>query len=309
MEISNPQELSKARINKDQLISVTLRIAYIITAYSSFKHLAKLIESLCYGNILIFIHVDKKYNMPSKINKCDLVIFIKRIKVWWGGWSHQKAIINLMLEAVKYNFDYYILLSGTDYPIRPAKFLYKKLEEGGEYLNIIKGFQTHKPESRVKYYYFDCFDRRDVSNFKAQFFLKLEQWQRKLLIKREYPFQTIFHGSTWWALSHNCVTYVLNYIANNKDYVRFFKTCWCPEESFIPTIIGNSPFLGLCKGNLTYTDWSSSSGPALINKNHLRLFKQQSEFRNEYGKYTPCFARKFNDNSEDIIEQIDRELR
>lgn len=286
-----------------------MKLAYLITAYSNYVHLDKLIKALEEKNSIFFIHIDKKVDMPKNIMENKKIIFVKRVNVSWGGWSHQLAIINLMKEAISYNFDYYILLSGTDYPIRANSFLYNKLKEGGEYINIIKGFQTHKPESRIKYYYYDCFDRRNKYSLKTKFFLGLEKLQRRIITKHNYPFKEVFHGSTWWALSHSCITFTLTFIKNNPKYINFYKTSWCPEESFIPTILGNSEFLKKCKGNLTYTDWSTNPAPAIINKEHLKQFKNQLKFKGSYGSYTPFFARKFHDKSKDLIEQIERELR
>jgi hypothetical protein len=286
-----------------------MKIAYLITAFNNYELLEKLIKALDDSEVGFFIHIDKKSIMPKNIWGNKKIFFVKRIKVWWGGWSHQQAIINLMNEACKNKFDYYVLCSGTDYPIRPNTFLYNKLEEGGEYINVVKGFQSHKPESRIKFYYFDCFDRRKTSSRKTRFFLTLEKLLQKIITKHNYPFAEIFHGSTWWALSDNCVAYILTFIKNNPKYVNFYKTSWCPEESLIQTIIGNSEFSYKCRGNLTYTDWSTYPAPAMINNGHLIQFTNNLEFESSYGKYSPFFARKFSDKSLYIIDQIEKELR
>ena len=286
-----------------------MKIAYLITAYSNYNHLKRLINALQDNNVVFFIHIDKKSKMPNNLNEFDNVVFIKREKVWWGGWSHLDAIIRLIKTAKNYGFDYYILLSGTDYPIRPNSFLYEKLSLGGEYIGIFEGFRDHKPESRIKYYYFDCFDRRNMRSIKTVFFLLLEWISKLFFFKKVYPFKQIYHGPTWWALSHDCVIYVLDQIDIKNDYVKFYKTCWCPEESFFQTIIGNSQFFSKCKTTLTYVDWSSSPAPALINQNHIELFKKQIEFYDSGYIYTPFFARKFDDSCAHIIELIEKELR
>lgn len=286
-----------------------MKIAYLITAYNNYEHLEKLINALDDTNAEFFVHIDKKSQMPENLVGNLKVVFIDRIPVWWGGWSHMEAILNLMKEAGQRAFDYYVLISGTDYPIRPNSFLYNTLKEGGEYINIIKGFQDHKPESRIKYYYYDSFDRRNRQSIRTVFFSALEKVKSKIIIKRKYPFKEIFHGSTWWALSHDCVNHILDFIKNNPQYVRFYKTSWCAEESFLQTIIGNSKFATECKTNLTYADWSKEPGPIVLNQEHVALFKKQDEFESSYGKYRPFFARKFNDTTKDVVEMIDRELR
>ena len=286
-----------------------MKIAYLITAYNNYNHLKRLVTSLNDSNVVFFIHIDKKSKMPNNLNEFDNVVFIKSKKVWWGGWSHVDAIIRLIRTAKSSGFDYYILLSGTHYPIRPNSFLYEKLSNGGEYIDITKGFDITKPEDRIKYYYFDCFDRRNLRSMKTVFFYLLERTISLFFQKKPFPFKQIYHGSTWWALSHDCLIYVLDQIDNNKDYIIFYQTCFCPEESFFQTIIGNSRFFSKCKTDLTYTDWSSKPAPALINQNHIELFKKQIEFNDSSGTYSPFFARKFDDSRANLIELIEKELR
>lgn len=287
-----------------------MKIAFLITAYNNYDHLKRMVDSLNDTNEnWFFIHIDEKSPMPNSFSGYKNLIFVERRKVWWGGWSHLDAILVLIKAALKLKFDYYILLSGVDYPIRPNSFLYNKLKNGGEYINLIKGFQSHKSESRVKYFHFDSFDRRNKKSYRTRFFSFVEKKIRIFYFKKEYPFSQIYHGSTWWALSHDTIVYIDEFIKQNTTYVKFFKSTWCPEESFIPTILGNSNLEVIYRNNLTFTDWSSNPAPALINESHLKLFLNQEEFDSVYGKYTPFFARKFNDASLSMINEIEDKLR
>ena len=106
-----------------------MKIAYLITAYANYEHLKRLVEALddevCPH---FYIHIDLKSKLPHDLKSFKNVKFIKRHKVWWGGWSHQKAINALMRAAYASGYDHYILLSGSDYPVRPNSFLYDKLK-------------------------------------------------------------------------------------------------------------------------------------------------------------------------------------
>jgi hypothetical protein len=285
-----------------------MKIAYLILAHNNYNHLKRLVSALNDSNVVFFIHIDKKSKMPDTLHEFDNVVFIKREKVWWSGWSSVDATIRLIRNAIRYGFDYYILLSGADYPIRPNSFLYKKLSTGGEYIEITQGFSENKPEHRIKYYFFDCFERKNKRSVKTLFFKLLERTMRLFFQKKSYPFQQIYHGSAWWALSHDCLMYVLDQIDNNKGYVRFYQTCMVPDESFFQTIIGNSPFFSKCKMDLTYADWSSDPSPALINQNQLEFLIKQIELNDSFAKQY-FFARKFDDNSANLIALIEKELR
>jgi hypothetical protein len=289
-----------------------MKIAYLITAYNNYHHLKRLVSALNDSNVEFFIHIDKKSTLPDTLNEFENVVFIPREKVWWAGWSQVAPIIRLIRTATSSGFDYYVLLSGTDYPIRPNSFLYDKLSFGGEFISFNNGVSFDKPEERIKYYYFDGFDRRNKKNSKTIFFLVVERTLRVFFQKTSYPFKQICYGPAWWALSHDCLVYLLKYIDNNENYVDFYKTSLVPDESFFHTIIAHSPFLSACKKNLTYTDWGPDpfpTSPALINRNHIDLFKKQREFNDAFGTFTPFFARKFDDSSANLIELIEKELR
>ena len=81
-----------------------------------------------------------------------------------------------------------------------------------------------------------------------------------------------------------------------------------PDEAFFQTIIGNSPFIKNTAASLTYTDWNVPVPPAAIEERHLEFLKTHIEFNDEYGKRFPYFARKFDDNSEGLLEKIRQEL-
>ena len=127
--------------------------------------------------------------------------------------------------------------------------------------------------------------------------------------KKSYPFKHIYHGSTWWALSSDAVNYILAELKTKPELKRFFKSSWCPEESLIPTIIGNSNIRNQCRNNITFTDWSTNPAPARITREHVEMFRQGNEFENVYGTYRPFFARKFDDDSKDLIDVIEEKLR
>ncbi len=276
-----------------------MKIAYLIQAHNNYLHLQKLINALNEPDSFFYIHIDKKSLIPSL--KGDNIIFInQRENVYWSGFSQVKATLNLLRAAVINQHDYYAFISGTDYPIKPNTYLSNLLEKGGEYIRIAKGTNSTNPISRYKYFYFtDFYNRRNRQSRKTKFYLWLQQTLRKLKISKPIPFE-LYVGSSWFVLSYACVNHILEEIRVQKKYIRFYKSAFCPDESFFQTIIGNSKFYHQVKGYLTYTDWSVDPGPAIISENHLPIL------RREHDKF---FARKFDDNSAEIVDLIDRELR
>jgi hypothetical protein len=285
-----------------------IKIAYLITAYHDYEHLKRLIVALNDKNVYFFIHIDKNSLMPTNLHEFENIKFIKRHKVWWGGWSHQKAILNLMAEALKGNFEYYALISGGDYPIKKNDFLYSLLNEGGEFISIREGFPAEFKKGWITNFYFDLFYRRKPNKpIWIKVLLRLEKKISLYFPKKNFPFERVFFGPTWWVLTHSTVNYILDFLKDNPKYERFFKNSFCSEEILIPTIIGNSDIKNL-KGNLTYVDWRIAPGPAFISEKHREIF-ENSIVNNEYGDNCAFFARKFKNENSEILKYIDNYLR
>ena len=156
--------------------------------------------------------------------------------------------------------------------------------------------------------------------------------------KKRFPLgMTPWGGSQWWTMTHDCVSYVLDFVGANESFVRFYRTAYAPDEGFFQTIIMNSDFAGraahydlyqrwrtdvrpwtpadrqlekermLPEGtfNLRYVDWSGDfdglrEAPAVLD---MRDFEALSR--------SDClFARKFDERrSEALLERIDQQCR
>lgn len=290
-----------------------MKLAYLVIAHNNVKHLERLIDELNDGENFVFVHFDKRYNKLIKgfdfANKHNFRIFSSH-KVYWGGFS----IINVTIDLLKmaftsgYIFDYYILLSGNEYPIRSQLVIknYLQANYGYNFINQVKLPNANKSLNRIYNYYIEGGYR--TKSTKAFFIRILNKFFKKLKIKRKFPYKgyTFYGGSQWWLLTNDTVKYVLEYIEKNKVFVKFFKHTFVPDEMFFQTIIMNSPMKDFIKPALFYADWSLGKGPypSLIDEIHLSIIDSGKTVSNFYGKRDIFFARKFNDNSLEIIERI-----
>lgn len=277
-----------------------MKIAYLIAAHDNFLHLKRLIQALDGPGVTFYLHIDRKSPMPMISGK-NIYYVTKRVNVHWSGFSQVRATLKLLQSAFPGEYDYYAYISGTDYPIKPNSWLTELLAGGGEFINIFKmGQDPYAPMSRYRYFYFtDCYNRRNKHSRKTRFFLWFQQVLRKLRIRKSIPY-SIYTGASWFVLSHACVAYILLQVRKDRKLKRFFRTGFCPDEAFFQTIIGNSPFLSMVKGYLTYADWSVDPGPAWMHEHHLSVLSDSKD---------KFFARKFSDQSSEIVNIIDRTLR
>ena len=257
-------------------------------------------DALQQENCFFYIHIDKKFPLPV-LHGDNILILNDRVDVHWGGFSQVEATLLLMQEAIKMPFDYAAFISGKDYPVKPNEWLQKKLETGGEYIHMNKmGTDPYAPLSRYKFYYYtDHYDRRNKRSIKTRFFLWFQKTLRRLKISKPIPFQ-LYTGASWFVLSAACIKFILHEVYTKPGIIDFFKSGFCPDESFFQTIIGNSAFAQNVKNCLTYADWSVDPGPAIITENHFPVLQKLDDY---------FFARKFDDNSKNIVAIIDEKLR
>lgn len=284
-----------------------MKICYLILAHDNYPHLSRMINALNEDDCTFYIHIDKKAKEAYIPTSANVSVIPRHININWGGYTMIDATLALLQHGIKYSHDadYFILISGADYPIRPKSFLYNLLEEGKEYIDIAPVPVPFKPLERYEYYYFD-YNRRNLKHYNPYFLI--EVLLKKLKIKRKAPFK-IYAGTQWFALTNDCVKYILRTVETDKRYEKFFRHTLVPDEAFFQTIIGNSSFAEKTASSLTYTDWAVPHPPAIIDDRHVEFLKEHIEFNDEYGQRFPYFARKFNDDSGRILDRIDNELR
>ena len=126
-----------------------------------------------------------------------------------------------------------------------------------------------------------------------------------------------YSGITWWTLSRNACEYVLSFMESNPHIERFFRDTFAPEESFIHTVLGNSPLRDRVRGNFLFEDWTPPEGnprlairgqlPQNLTSQHVAFFEAQEKITLDdcYGCREALFARKFSDDRLDLVDRLD----
>lgn len=291
-----------------------MKIAYLILAHTDPKQLGRLVHAINY-QCRIFIHLDKKTNDEgfSKINLPENAEFISdRVKVNWGSFNMVKATLNLIKAALDSDeqFTHLVLLSGQDYPIKPAEDFYEFLIENPnkqfiKFINI-----EDSPEYYLKvashYYFrdqwfpFDWLLRKVITKISEK---------QSLILKK--PLKNVNHafGSQWWGITSQCASYILNFIQDNPYFMKYYKTYDCPDEFFFHTIIANSPFYNETDGFQKYTGRGTYKMANFHVIHHsLTKYYSKSDF-NELKDSNKYFVRKISsNNSIKLIEKINNEL-
>jgi hypothetical protein len=291
-----------------------MKIAYLILAHNNPGHLARLTQALATPNTAIFIHIDKKTDIRPflEIAGENIQFTPERVAVYWGDYSTTEAILILINAAMagSEHFDYLVLISGSDYPVRTAAQLeaYLAKYRDSEFINLamMPSKAASKPLSWLT-------DYRPRPGLKG----KLIAQVRRVLVKagilsRRRDYKTYFGGltpyagSTWWALTRNACAYIQNFVARNRRMMKFYANTTLSDEMVFQTILGNSRFKEKVRRNLTYTDWSlGGPHPSNIEMRHVERIRSEKVLTasDVYGQGELFFVRKVLDPQ--VIDQLE----
>jgi hypothetical protein len=259
-----------------------------------------------------FIHIDKKSCIQdfSIIAQDNTFISDKRIPVYWGEFSQVEATIGLIRDALSYpkKFDYFILLQGSDYPLRNSIYIQQFLEThyGSEFISAVQMPSPGFPLSKVNgvRYPSDKPFRRFASRALSK--VALGQRDYKKFLGHLEPYA----GDACWALSREACDYILSFAGENPHYERYFRNTFTSDEVFFHTILGNSQFRTKMRRSIHFRDWPANqrNHPAMLNEEHVKFFESQEKIviDDEWGVGELLFARKFSDDSLGLIDRIDK---
>jgi len=281
-----------------------MKIAILMLVHNNLLQTKKLIEHLS-KDFDIYVHIDKKSDIKEKDIQGTNIFAFKKYRVYWGSYSQIQTVLYLLKKAFKNGYDRYLLISGSDLPLKSNQ-------------QIIDFFNTHREEfidhhklpwdewnkqaggfKRIQYYhntykeiYKNFFDKM-IYYYTNRLFSKFNK-----IFKVSRKIDHVFYGGiNWFNLSHKCVQQIMEYLSANKSYLRRFKFTLCADEIFFQTIICNyTKDIEIVNNSLRYIKWGDSEkSPNILTQKYL------SDMLNS----DHLFARKFDENVDnEVIEKL-----
>lgn len=236
----------------------------------------------------------------------------------WGG----SEVVDGALKAIRLLYaaegpDWFVLLSGADYPIKNAQTILADLTQGG-----YDAYIDHREISRCSLplpengwgdqnFIHPAWVRLAFERYMAIGFgfMKLANalgWRRKAIYLRSAFFIrqfTPFDGSLqchagdfWFTANRKAARALLADSETNRKIVAHFRRRPNPDEGMFQTLLCNAKLLSISTDNKRYTDWRGCV-------NHPRSLGEQ-DFP-ELISSTDHFARKF-DFDPDALKRLDR---
>jgi hypothetical protein len=283
-----------------------MKIAYLILAHDQPGLFIRLASALRCGEAHIYAHIDRKIDQAEF--QCPGVHFVAdRTPVNHGGFSQVLAMLELLRAAAISQSDYFIFLSGRDYPIASNREIVATLSADTSriYMNrYLLGPAAHLHHNITRWYFVDELARLPPTMRRG---LRLLLYLLNgILPGRRFPAGWVpYRGSTSWYLPRPAVDWILRAAGERPDFVKFFRRANCPDEIFFQTLVYNrfrvndaGAAKNEIKFNLHHIDWNPTrENPAILD---MRDYEILSNGHN-------LFARKFDvRRSGDLLDALDQ---
>ncbi|MFC1222206.1 beta-1,6-N-acetylglucosaminyltransferase [Pedobacter sp. BG31] len=264
-----------------------MNITYIILAHKNPRQLQRLVNVLSSAEVKFVIHVDKRADIGDFMRgftdlDFEKVFFLEqRCESAWGSFELVQAVLNALgfICSDLPSTDRIVLLSGQDYPIK-----------GNRYINKYLAANPHS--------IFMEYDSVPYRNWKGG-------GEDRFPLYAEISEQIKFYGgSQWMSFPLPVAEIILDFLAVNPDFIRYFKLVRIPDESFFQTLLLNcgNEFVekNLVNRNLHLIKWEFPyAHPKYLGEEYLNMMKK-SRF---------LFARKLEASRPSrVLDRIDCEL-
>ena len=198
----------------------------------------RLFKAIYHPENYYLIHVDKKASLEIYDDIQGFLAnflnahILERENVVWGGYS----MVQVELNAIKYlldinaEWDFFVNLSGQDFPLRSQYFIRDFLgkNKGNNFIKIANQ-ATARPETMNR-----------IENY----FVETDTGFSGVPYKRTYLKDVIpCIGGQWMILTRECCEFIC-YSGEAKKFEDYYLHTLIPDESFFQTVMMNTSFNG-----------------------------------------------------------------
>ena len=274
-----------------------MRIAFLVLNHREPPQLLRLLATLRgqLPDAPIIVHHDK---FSSRLNASaldeieDIYLLTSDKPTVWGDFSLVDTCWRSIAWTVKHiEFDWLIMLSAQDYPIKPLSTL-------GDYLaslgadavlrtaaisELRRAADRRDKRRRYLYQYRQVPQNRQPSLGQVKLVLRYSTSPLIDVLNNIQPYFQIFKfpdmrpnrlgwrarqtpfseaepcrfGSLWCGLSFGAAEFIVTSVRDREDYVDYYRRTVMPGESATATLIGNASQLRVAPYDMHYTRWTN----------------------------------------------------
>lgn len=283
-------------------------IGFIVLTHNNEKQaieLARILNKLYDDPPIVFHHDFSKCNFSISAFPKN-VAFVKDFEITgWGTFS----LVSAKMKALQllYNIsspEFYIVLSGADFPIMSADSVYRDLcsMNASAFIRSTK-IEFNNLDKKWKKQYYDrycslkcLFKRRNKNNVEviSQITISRDPRVSRFIspFNSDYP---CWGGEFWYTGTKLSAEYLIQLFQKDNKVINHYKNTKIPDESIFQTLLNNSNEVKCVNKNFRYVDWSEGKAHPknLVYNDFDRIVKSQSHF-----------ARKFDENKSKDLKTL-----
>ncbi|RFM30175.1 beta-1,6-N-acetylglucosaminyltransferase [Deminuibacter soli] len=281
-------------------VKTKMKVAHLILTHKQPRQLERLIQALDYPGADFFIHVDRKADITPfqyLFAKPNVFMVQKRTPIYWAAYGTIQAILNGFAEILPKQYNYINVMSGQDFPLKPAGEFFRFLEENnGQEFITARPLKEEWPDALSRVYNYHLVNVHWMKKGKH----RLEQLMNAVLPRRRFPLNyTLAGGPNWFTVTSEAAAFIIDVLELRPDIARYFKYCWGADEFIFASILYNSAFRERLRECLLFCKWLPGNGHAeILTTNDLEEMKASGKF----------FARKFDTDTDNHIFSVLEEL-
>ncbi|MGD8456888.1 MAG: beta-1,6-N-acetylglucosaminyltransferase [Anaerolineales bacterium] len=298
-----------------------MKIVYVLLAHTNYEQTMRLYKHLDQEGTSIVLHISKTCEtgfyerMYATLKDRPNSYFTERAYVRWGDFGMVQGVLNAIdtICEKQIDFDYAMLISGQDYPLKPHNIICQTLEKH-------RGYQLveNRPYSEIRddlkdriesyhfwvgkrHYWYPHENKNKLSTILGDLLLSPFIAKKQIVPHNYIPYK----GSFWWNLTKDCIEFLQHHIHTDigHDLIKFFKHTKHSPESYFTTILMNSEY----KDRVVNNDYRYILWPETGVKGRPIILTHQHYDEIASGKN--LFGRKFDMTvNTSILDMIDKNL-
>jgi hypothetical protein len=240
-----------------------MRLAIVVLAHDEPDQLALLLSTLRHPQVRLYLHLDRRtplapFSEALATAGVEDVVSLPRHATAWASVELVDAALGGLRRGVEDDCDYFLLISGRDFPLRPAEEIVAFAEAAGT-----RSYVAHFPlpdsrwrfegRERTDFHTYTVRGRRETCiprgedtshlNWKGKVLNQALRARTALEPRRRFPpYARPFGGSQWWNLSRAAADRVLGFLGEHPDYRRYHEHTLAPDELFFQSILVGTGF-------------------------------------------------------------------
>lgn len=286
-----------------------MKLAFVVLAHDRPELLARLLAALRHPNARAYLHLDRRVPLDPFARALEAanageVAMLPRHATSWASPELVDAALEGLRRGVADGCEYFLLLSGRDFPLRPVEEIVAFAAGAGS-RSYVEHFPLPDPRwrlggrDRTDFYTYTVRGRRETCIPRGEDTSYLNRRGRLLnrLLRlrglgkpgRSFPrYARPFGGSQWWNLSREAAEHILAFLDEHPDYRRYHEHTLAPDEIFFQSILAGTGFAErteLVGDNLRFMRWpADESHPRVLVVDDLPAMLESRAL----------FARKFD---------------